>query len=566
VDLHRWTRILVVGGVGLCGSALGVTAFQDAVPEAMPVAMPEAAPAEIRPVLQLSATLAALQASGAAAPVPPAMPVAALSAQAQPALTLASLAHPALAATPSAEVLRGEPAPPREVFEALHRAQMSDEDIVLLARPVDDAALPPLFAHREEQPMTLASTTKLVTALAALDTLGPQYRWRTRAYLDGYLHEGVLYGDLRIVGGGDARLASTDLVEWFRQMRQRGLAEVRGNIVLDRRVFQLSEADHANTPPPSAEHPRHNWPDALWIDEGKIRVDVANSTAGTMRAMLVVPNGEIEIDNQLQQRRTACADLRQRPRLSLDESATPLRAVLTGEWAADCTPLRLEVAPLHATRFVARSVAAAWHAAGGQLEGSVVDAPDVEPAGPRALPRKPWLVLESPPLGELVRDMNKSSNNLLARHLMLSLADRFPSRPATLDSARRRLDQWLRKRGLADADLHVDNGSGLSYTERGRVRAMVQLLQRAWGGETAQWFRESLPLAGKDGTLANRMRDLGAEALLKTGSLNQARALAGYVRARSGRVYAMAAVINHIHAARGEPVLDAFVEWVVRNG
>ena len=144
----------------------------------------------------------------------------------------------------------------------------------------------------------------------------------------------------------------------------------------------------------------------------------------------------------------------------------------------------------------------------------------------------------------------------------------FPSRPATLDSARKRIDQWLRRRGFNGEDLHVDNGSGLSYAERGRASALVQLLQRAWGSRTAQLFRDSLPLAGKDGTLVNRLRhlDAGAEASLKTGSLSQTRALAGYVRARSGRVYAMAAIINHAFAARGEPALDAFVEWVVKNG
>jgi D-alanyl-D-alanine carboxypeptidase/D-alanyl-D-alanine-endopeptidase (penicillin-binding protein 4) len=525
MGLQRSVRILWLMGLCLCGAALGVAAFQ--------------APAALKH--------------------PPA------------AVTVVAIAQPALSAAPAgpaAQLLRTQPVPPAAVFEALRRAEMSDQDIVLLASPVDDETQPPLFAHREEQLMTLASTTKIITALAALDTLGPQYRWRTRAYLDGQLHEGVLYGDLVIVGGGDARLGNADLADWFRQMRQRGLAEIRGNIVLDRRAFHLTEADHANTPPPSAEHPRHNWPDALWIDEGRVRVDVANTAAGTMHAMLLVPHPGIELDNRLEVRRMACADLRQRPHLSLDEEAVPMRAVLAGEWAADCTPLRLDVAPQQAARFVTRSVAAAWHAAGGVLDGEVVDAAQEGPGGPNALPRKPWMTLESPPLAELVRDMNKSSNNLLARHLMLSLADRFPARPATLDGARRRLDQWLRKRGMAGDDLQVDNGSGLSYSERGRARALVQLLQRTWGADTAQLFRESLPLAGKDGTLVNRLRDLdpGAEALLKTGSLNQARALAGYVRASSGRVYAMAAVINHVHAPRGEPILDAFVDWVVKNG
>ena len=501
-------------------------------------------------------------------PQAPTLQAVSLAPRAPATLTVAALTQPALSAGPAAQVLQAQAARPTAVFEAMKRAEMSDQDIVLLARPVGDESLPPLFAHRQEQSVTLASTTKLITTLAALDTLGPKYRWRTRAYLDGQLHEGVLYGDLRIVGGGDARLSSSELVDWFKQMRQGGLAEIRGHIVLDRQAFHLTDSDHANTPPPSAEHPRHNWPDALWVDEGRVRVDVASAAGGAPQAMLLVPGSDIELDNQLLLRRTGCVDLRYRPRLSLDESATPMRAVLTGEWAVDCTPLRLEVAPVQGARFVTRLVAAAWRAAGGQLDGAVLDAQEREGFTPPSLPRKPWLVLESPELGDLIREMNKSSDNLMARHLMLSLADRFPSRPATLESARRRVDQWLRRRGLNDEDLHVDNGSGLSYAERGRASALVHLLQRAWGSQTAQLFRDSLPLAGKDGTLVNRLRNLdaGAEASLKTGSLSQTRALAGYVRARSGRVYAMAAIINHAFAARGEPALDAFVEWVVKNG
>lgn len=524
----RWIQGMVLGCMGLCG----------------------AAPAQHLPEPR------ALQAVNLAPRVP------------SP-LTLAALTQPALAAGPAAQVLRGEPARPVAVFEVLRQAEMSDQDIVLLAQPVGDESLPPLFAHRQEQPMSLASTTKLITTLAALDTLGPRYRWRTRAYLDGPLHEGVLYGDLRIVGGGDARLGSSDLVDWFRLMRRNGLAEIRGHIVLDRQAFQLTAADHVNTPLPSAEHPRHNRPDALWVDEGRVQVDVAGAAGGVPQARLPLPGGHIEVENRLLLRRTiGCVDLRSRPSLSLDESTTPMRAVLTGEWALDCAPLRLEVAPLQAARFVTLRVAAAWRAAGGQLDGGVLEAHERDGAAPHSLPGKPWLVLESPELGDLIRKMNKSSDNLMARHLMLSLADRFPSRPATLDSARKRVDQWLRRRGLGDADLHVDNGSGLSHAERGRASALVKLLQRAWGSRTAQLFRDSLPLAGKDGTLANRLRHLGAgaEASLKTGSLSQTRALAGYVRARSGRVYAMAAIINHAFAARGEPALDAFVEWVAENG
>jgi D-alanyl-D-alanine carboxypeptidase/D-alanyl-D-alanine-endopeptidase (penicillin-binding protein 4) len=96
----------------------------------------------------------------------------------------------------------------------------------------------------------------------------------------------------------------------------------------------------------------------------------------------------------------------------------------------------------------------------------------------------------------------------------------------------------------------------------------VQLLTRAWAGASARSFVDSLPIAGVDGTLARRFQQSPAlgQAQLKTGTLLDTRALAGYVKARSGKVYAVAAMLNHPNAAEGTPALDALIEWIVLNG
>ncbi len=164
--------------------------------------------------------------------------------------------------------------------------------------------------------------------------------------------------------------------------------------------------------------------------------------------------------------------------------------------------------------------------------------------------------------------INKTSDNLAARHLLLSLSPGFPKQPATLEAARKRLQAWLRSRGIAPGDIEVDNGSGLSRTERGKPRAMVALLRKGWVDKNAKVFVGSLPLAGRDGTLGNRFRDSPAtgRAQLKTGTLTDARTLAGYVRGRSGEVYAVAALLNHPRADAGVIALDSLIEWLVVNG
>ncbi len=118
----------------------------------------------------------------------------------------------------------------------------------------------------------LASTAKIVTSLAALDLLGPQYRWRTHAYATGPVYLGRLQGDLIIAGGGNARLSSAELLGWMRRMREQGLAEIGGDILIDRSAFALTDEDHRHTPVPGAGRPHHVWPGALTLDEGVLQV------------------------------------------------------------------------------------------------------------------------------------------------------------------------------------------------------------------------------------------------------------------------------------------------------
>lgn len=367
----------------------------------------------------------------------------------------------------------------------------------LCVAPVDGG--PALAVLNAEQPFVMASTAKIVTSLAALELLGPRWRWRTQAYGTGPVHDGQLLGDLLIVGGGDPRLTSAELRDWLARLRAQGVTAVRGDLVIDRSAFHLEERDHAGTPLPAPERPHHARPDALVLDAG-------------------VPK------------------------------APPTQ-----------------------------TVGQLWREAGGRLWGRLREG-DLS-AGRADHTRLPLLGRDgealfplsthlSPPLPEVVHEINKTSHNLAARHLMLSLARGFPVQAATLPRARERVHDWLRRRGLAAGDIELDNGSGLSRAERGRPRALVQLLRHAWTTDDARHFIDSLPVAGVDGTLAHRLQRGAAEgqAWLKTGTLLDARALAGYVRGRSGRLHAVALFVNHPQAAQATPALDAVIETLARQG
>ena len=432
-----------------------------------------------------------------------------------------------------------------------------------------------VLALNEEQPYGMASTTKIVTSLAALDLLGPSYRWRTSAFVLGTLAEGRLIGDLLIVGGGNAQLTSDELRAWFRRMREQGLREIDGDIVLDRYAFQLDPADHVGTPMQSAAQPRHVWPDAMTLDEGLIGVSVQPARGKRPALSLVPALADVRIDNRMTMGGAGDGDCDAAPRWtsSAREGEGHATIVMQGRWSKACGSRVITFVPPPDSGIAARALPAMWAAAGGVLHGRVVSAaitPGVSPIplGPDGEPQRPLSFHGSKPLTELVRDINKVSDNFAARNLMLSLSPGFPERPATLAGAQKIVGMWLRDQGLQDGDVRVENGSGLSHTERARPRAMVQLLRKAWLTAQAQAFFESLPIAGVDGTLKNRLQGgrAAGQAYLKTGTLNDTRALAGYVHGLSGKMYAVALMVNGADPAAGRPALDAMVEWLAKNG
>jgi D-alanyl-D-alanine carboxypeptidase/D-alanyl-D-alanine-endopeptidase (penicillin-binding protein 4) len=244
-----------------------------------------------------------------------------------------------------------------------------------------------------------------------------------------------------------------------------------------------------------------------------------------------------------------------------------------GRWSVACGTRLISFVPPANSGYAARALPAMWAAAGGVLHGKVVAAdlvPGISPtpAGPDGEPLQPLSFHRSKALPEMVRDINKVSDNVAARNLMLSLSPGFPGRPATLAGAQKIVAMWLRDQGLADGDVEVENGSGLSHSERAKPRAMVQLLRKAWRADQAQVFFESLPIAGVDGTMEHRLRGGKAmgHAFLKTGALNDTCALAGYVLATSGKMYAVAVMVNNAAADRGRAAMDVFIEWLAKNG
>lgn len=470
-------------------------------------------------------------------------------------MVVAALSFQALAggAADAAPPIPSTPPLPPEAALALQRARVPAEALAVVVEEAGSGRT--LLASQERRPVNPASLAKLLTTYAALDRLGPAWTWRTPVWLDGTLSDGVLDGSLVIRGSGDPTLVQERLWLLLRTLRQRGLREIRGDIVLDRGAFALPPID------PGAFdgeplRPYNVAPDALLLNYKSVIYgfvpDAARGRARvTQQPLLDGAPDAIEVPLVP----GPCSDWRAGLKAQFGAGGPRFG----GGYPAACGELNWPVADPDPATYNARLLAAMWRDLGGRLDGRVRDG-----AAPAA--RAPDLEWPSPPLSEVVRDINKYSNNLMAQQLFLSLALADGEPPATFDRARQAMRGWLTARlGDLAQDVVLDNGAGLSRESRLTALALARLLQQAWGSPVMSELMSSLPVSGLDGTL-RRARVGDGRAHLKTGSLRDVAGVAGYVLSDSGRRYVVVAILNDDNAQAARPALEALVRWVRADG
>lgn len=436
---------------------------------------------------------------------------------------------------------------PAEVRAALARAQVPAEALAVRLQQVDAAA--PRLDWQGGRPVNPASLFKLVTTLAALDLLGPSWRWTTPVWLDGTLRDGVLDGALAIQGRGDPSLVPERLWLLLRRVQQLGVQQIRGDIVLDRSAFDAA----SGTPGDFDGEPLRPYnvqPDALLLAYRSVVYRFTPDAARGIARVSAEPALQgLAVDAQVPLSDQPCDDWRAALQAT---PADPLRMRFGGRYPLACGEREWALAYADPAGYDARLLQSLWQGLGGRLDGRVRDG--AAPAGAAALE---W---RSPPLAEVVREINKHSNNLMAQQLFLSLGLEQRGRGG-VEPARAVLRDWL-QRQLGDAAdaVVVDNGSGLSRETRLPAAALAQLLQQAWHGPALPALLASLPAAGLDGTLRNAPLKPG-RAFLKTGSLRDVAGVAGYLLDDGGRWWVLVAVVEHPRAQQARAAIDALVRW-----
>lgn len=442
---------------------------------------------------------------------------------------------------------------PADVSAALARAKVPPEALSALVVDVEGRAAPRL-THRAGVPVNPASVMKLVTTYAALDTLGPTYSWTTPVYVEGTARNGTLYGNVYIKGQGDPKLVLERLWLLLRRVQGLDIRTIAGDIVLDRSAFDVAAPDPGEFDGERLR-PYNAAPDALLLNyKAVVMTFVPDRAANAAHVNYEPPLAGVQWPTHVPLTETDCNDWRAALRADFSD---PTRIRFAGRYPASCGEKVWPLAYADPASYAARAVEGLWREMGGQLQGRVREGK--VPGG-----LTPAFELASPALAEVVRDVNKYSNNVMAQQLFLTLS-LAQQGVGSYAASREVLQGWWKERFGADDVPVLDNGSGLSRSERITALALARLLQHAWASPLLPELASSLPITGVDGTL-RRMRNRAAgSAHLKTGSLRDVAGVAGYVHAASGRRYVLVAIVNHANANAARPAIEALIEWAQKD-
>ena len=434
---------------------------------------------------------------------------------------------------------------PRTVRQALRTAGVPASSVAAWVQEV--GAPRPSIAVRAETPLHPASVMKLVTTYAALELLGPAYRWKTEAYVDGE--------DLYLRGYGDPNLNYESFWLLLRNLRGRGLRDLRGDVVLDRGYFGPAQYSPFDS---ELFRPYNVTPDALLVNFKALRFTFVPEGDKGVRVFAEPQLPGLEVINQLKLGEGTCPDGNRafRDLIQASFQSRPPRASFVGTYPVSCGERDLNIALHEPQDYVAAMIHQLWGEMGGTWSGNVRDG--VVPPSARLV-----YVHESEPLGDIVRDINKFSNNVMARQLFLTLGAELGGPPARAEEAARAIREWVAKK-FAAPELVLENGSGLSRTERISAHHLAALLLAAWRSPVMAEFVSSLPVVAADGTMKKRLRGerIAGSAHIKTGLLADARAIAGYVLDRNGRRHVVVMIANHPKAPETDAAMDALLQWV----
>ena len=438
----------------------------------------------------------------------------------------------------------------------------------------------PLLAVNADRFVSPASTAKLVTTLAGLELLGADWRWTTGFYALTRPDARGRVGGVWLRGGGDPTLVAEKFGMLVERMARMGVRRIEGDLTVDRSYFDMPAGDPAAFDG-RGSRPYNLLPDAAAAGYRSLSFEfVPDEASGVARIVGAPALSGLEVPETIKLSPGGCGDWKEAIGYRLEPlSDGRLAARFDGALPLACGSKTFSVVSLSQNEYLERLFRGYWERDGRTWTGRVVEGR--MPEGALKLAE-----VKSDALPVVTALVNKWSNNLIARHIFLTLGTlRHAPAPdaggktasaasekafepvkkagpgVTIADARAVLAGWLAEKGVPDGAVMIDNGSGLSRTSHVTARAMTQILAAGWLSPRMTEYAASLPVSGVDGTMRKRLEAAG-RTHLKTGYLQDVRSIGGYVYARNGRRYALyASVHGERNMAGGIKFLDKVVEW-----
>jgi serine-type D-Ala-D-Ala carboxypeptidase/endopeptidase (penicillin-binding protein 4) len=443
---------------------------------------------------------------------------------------------------------------PPAVDRVLSGHGIADADVSIFVQAL--GADEPALAHLPDVPRNPASVMKLVTTWAALEILGPAYTWPTEAYFVGDFDGSKLDGDLALKGYGDPYLVLEEFWKLLRALRRSGLDAIGGDLLVDDSYFSVDEAE----PGAFDGQPFRTYnvlPNALLVNFKAVHFQFGvDPLSGRIRVTTEPQLPNLELRNGLGVAEGPCRGYQ--AGISLDVVGADLSAVsLNGAFPRRCGSYAMSRSVLRHDTYAFGLFHSLWTEMGGRFEGSLRNGVVADGA-------KPALTWRSPPLGDVIRSINKNSNNVMTRQLLYTLGAEQIEPPGTRRNGIEVVESFLAAKGFDVDPLVIDNGAGLSRDERVTARLLADLLRAASQSPFAPEFMSSLSLGGLDGTTRRRFNGQAGTLHVKTGRIDHVSALAGYLRASSGAPVVVAILLNakDAHRGPGQELEEAVVKWV----
>lgn len=442
---------------------------------------------------------------------------------------------------------------PESVAIALKNAGIAQQNVAVYVQAVEGKT--PILSHNADKSMNPASVMKLVTTYGALDILTPSYRWKTELYREGNVANGVLNGNLIIKGYGDPSFKAQEFWRMLMSLQQVGIKEIKGDLIVDKSYFAKNVANRKTFD--NETWRAYNAEPSAFLVNGRSTSFKFVATEDGVNVTQEFELPELQIINKMKLAQGACGDWRDHFNYVVTPKANAVSVTFNGTFSPECGERYLELSVFDDDQYAYFTFKKLWAQLGGKFKGQLKVADN---------PASSVKVLEqvSEPLGYVERDINKWSNNLMARQLLLTLGAEKLAAPASEAKGAIVLKDWLERKSIKASELVIENGSGLSRIERINAEHLGQMLVNAYISPVMPEFMASLPILSQDGTIKKRLNGSTASnhAHLKTGSFNGVSAIAGYVLDANNHRHVLVMMINHANAGASKNAQDALIEWV----